>query len=408
MLSTFKPLHEHVPLRASEAKFSKPQSESLTSRLHYRVTVTFILTCCVLVTCLEWIGNGSKISCVLEGDVDDWTIPQNVIDTYCFIATTFILPKHFNHSGVGSSSAAFGVGPYNPTKDEARHKAYYQWVPFVLLLQAVMFYVPHVLFKAWEGGKIRAIVVGLNRLIVKTEDRNDKQKTLANYFADSINTHNTWAVKLQLVEVLNLANAVFNIYFIDLFLGHEFSTYGVDVVNFVEADPEARVDPMAMVFPRMTKCTFRKYGPSGTIQNHDALCVLPINSVNEKIYVFLWFWLIALSCLTALSLLYHLILLIVPKASRACLRRRALLHRREDARRLDEVGLFCQMGDWRLLHMLARNLEPIVFTEFLMELHAKLRRRSDSDVTLANDEVAIRKPNAPPEDEANNRQPLMA
>ena len=27
-------------------------------------------------------------------------------------------------------------------------------------------------------------------------------------------------------------------------------------------------------------------------QKHDALCMLPINVVNEKIYVFLWFWLL--------------------------------------------------------------------------------------------------------------------
>ena len=25
------------------------------------------------------------------------------------------------------------------------------------------------------------------------------------------------------------------------------------------------------------------------VQKHDALCMLPINVVNEKIYVFLWF-----------------------------------------------------------------------------------------------------------------------
>ena len=59
---------------------------------------------------------------------------------------------------------------------------------------------------------------------------------------------------------------------------------------------EERTDPMAMVFPKvvvthlvirkmagddivctqMAKCTFHKYGPTGTIQRHDGLCILPV------------------------------------------------------------------------------------------------------------------------------------
>ena len=49
-------------------------------------------------------------------------------------------------------------------------------------------------------------------------------------------------------------------------------------------------DPMAKVFPKVTKCSFHKYGPSGTIEIRDGLCVLPLNIINEKIYILLWFW----------------------------------------------------------------------------------------------------------------------
>ena len=84
------------------------------------------------------------------------------------------------------------------------------------------------------------------------------------------------------------------------------STYGIKVLSFLEADPEKRIDPMSAVFPRVTKCSFFKYGPSGTPQTHDAICVLPVNIVNEKIYVFLWFWMILLSALTVFSVMYHI------------------------------------------------------------------------------------------------------
>jgi hypothetical protein len=43
---------------------------------------------------------------------------------------------------------------------------------------------------------------------------------------------------------------------------------------------------LLQVFPRLTKCTFYNYGSSGTIQAHDALCVLALNIINEKVKLF--------------------------------------------------------------------------------------------------------------------------
>lgn len=43
-----------------------------------------------------------------------------------------------------------GVGPSINT-DEVKYHAYYQWVPFVLTIQAVMFYIPHYIWKKAEG-----------------------------------------------------------------------------------------------------------------------------------------------------------------------------------------------------------------------------------------------------------------
>ena len=42
-------------------------------------------------------------------------------------------------------------------------------------------------------------------------------------------------------------------------------------------------------------------------QTHDALCLLPINVVNEKIYVFLWFWLLLLALITSLFVVFRLV-----------------------------------------------------------------------------------------------------
>ena len=55
----------------------------------------------------------------------------------------------------------------------------------------------------------------------------------------------------------------------------------------------------------MTKCTFHKFGSSGDLEKHDALCILPLNIFNEKIYIFLWFWMLLLVGLTSIVVIYR-------------------------------------------------------------------------------------------------------
>jgi innexin len=51
-------------------------------------------------------------------------------------------------------------------QDEITHHAYYQWVPFVLFAQAICFYLPHLLWRSWEGGKIKSLVIGLQMVLL--------------------------------------------------------------------------------------------------------------------------------------------------------------------------------------------------------------------------------------------------
>lgn len=62
---------------------------------------------------------------------------------------------------------------------------------------------------------------------------------------------------------------------------------------------------MVYVFPRITKCTFHKFGSSGTISRHDSMCVLSQNIINEKTYIFLWFWFIIMATLLSLLVVYR-------------------------------------------------------------------------------------------------------
>jgi hypothetical protein len=62
----------------------------------------------------------------------------------------------------------------------------------------------------------------------------------------------------------------------------------------------------------MSKCHYRQYGPSGTIEKADILCILPINVINEKIYIIIWFWLVCLALISTLYLFYLMAVFLLP------------------------------------------------------------------------------------------------
>ena len=90
-------------------------------------------------------------------------------------------------------------------------------------------------------------------------------------------------------------------FLMDRFFDGTFFTFGIEVLSFAERDQEDRIDPMVIkkyistakiafilfcfqvyIFPRMTKCTFHKFGTSGEIEKHDAMCILPLNIGNHE------------------------------------------------------------------------------------------------------------------------------
>ncbi|KAF4530229.1 hypothetical protein B566_EDAN017152 [Ephemera danica] len=153
------------------------------------------------------------------------------------------------------------------------------------------------------------------------------------------------------------------------FFDGAFLTFGFDVIAFLDRDQEDRIDPMIFIFPRMTKCTFHKFGTSGEVERHDAVCILPLNVVNEKIYVFLWFWFLILGSLSALVVLYRLIVIASPRMRVYLLRLRFRLIRGEI---LELLVRKSKLGDWFLISMLGENVDSLIFRDVMHDLAAKL------------------------------------
>jgi len=335
---------------------AKADIDSPFFKLHYRTTATLLFICCLLVTANDLIG--STISCFGAENV-----PGNVLNTYCWIMSTF--------SVSGARGAHPGLGP--ETGEKTVH-AYYQWVPFMLFLQGVMFYIPHYIWKAFEQKKLDKITSGVRgKTILESDQRRDACENLINYLWETRGTHNGYAFKYFFCDVLNFINVIGQIYFVNVFLGGVFMTYGTEVIDFMQMDDVNRTDPMMEVFPRVTKCTFHHYGSSGTIVKKDALCVLGLNIINEKIYVTLWFWFILLAVLTSIYLIYMLAIVSLPGLRRNMVIRKAKQDNRDHAYHLVEKT---SIGDWFMIFLISRNMDTTMYNIFIQEISEKYKTKA--------------------------------
>jgi len=336
-----------------------------TFRLHYKATFIILVVASLLVTSRQYIGD--PIDCIVE------EIPANVMDTYCWIHSTFSIPGKV--MGIeGETMAHPGVAPQDETG--YRYHKYYQWVCFTLFFQALLFYIPRFLWKNWEAGKCKMLVQDMNVPIVEPDVKADRIKALVEYFGSNRNNHQFYAYKFYFCEILNFINVVGQIFFMDFFLGGEFTTYGTDVLSMTELQQEERDDPMSRVFPKVTKCTFHKFGPSGTVERFDGLCVLPLNIINEKIYVFLWFWFILVSVVSGFQVIYRLVTLTVPTSREMLLRTRSRLSHQYQ---VESICRKARNGDWFLLYQLGKNIDPLIFREFIDALYKKNQAKQDAD-----------------------------
>jgi len=345
----------------SLVKLDKVCIDNNIFRLHYKVTFIILLTSGILVTSKQYIGD--PIDCIVEG------IPGEVMDTYCWIHSTFSVSSKVL-AEIGSEAPHPGLGP---VEEGLKYHKYYQWVCFTLFFQAILFYIPRYLWKIWEGGKLTMLVSGLNVPIVDTETKNERKEVLVNYFTENRNNHNFYALRFFFCEFLNLANVLFQIFLMDFFLDYQFTTYGTDVLAMTEFSHDSRDDPMARVFPKITKCTFHKFGASGTVQKFDGLCVLPLNIINEKIYVFLWFWFLFVAVVTNFQMLYRFVVIMIPCLRATLLRVRARL---VPQYKVSAVTQEARLGEWFLLYQLGKNMDTFIYREFLLDLYNKWEAQS--------------------------------
>lgn len=175
--------------------------------------------------------------------------------------------------------------------------------------------------------------------------------------------HQMYALFYAFAELGNLVNVIIQVVLTDYFLDNSFTTYGFSVFQLTLQRPYERDDRLARVFPTVTACRMATGGVAFGRVQHDILCILPINILNEKLYIVLWFWFVLVLISSIFCLLYRLMTL--SGDFRVYMMQQKL---REKAARASAAAI-CRhnnYGEWFLIYKLSQNMDTVSY-QFLIE-----------------------------------------
>lgn len=352
--------------------------DNFVHRLHYQATAIILIVFCLFGMSRQFFGTPIQCDPSLGIDVsddDDLDDPVaqfvKMINHFCWIQSTFSVRSSWKKK-VDVEVPYPGID-INSDPSLKTYHSYYQWVCFFLLTQSIMFCVPHFIWKQSESSIVHKLVNGLDQKIMNIDDRKKRIDLTTQYLSKTVVHYDTKFMVYTISEILNLCNIIVQFMLVDWFLGGQFAFYGLSAITFTGyTDFPLSYDPMMKVFPRQTKCTFYQFGSSGDIQRHDSLCVLPINILYEKVYLFLWFWFIILAFLSALSLIYRIILIFSFQLRLHSLKIRTKYTKRKD---LKEILKSCSISGWFVLILIAKNMENKNFQQVIARLKVKLNEQ---------------------------------
>ncbi len=307
----FKSIHSII-----ELKFRA--DDDYVDRLSRQYTVIILVCFAFLVSTKQFVGK--PIACWCPAQFTE--SHREYTDTVCWVSNTYFLPMD---DGIPK-------GPLN----ETRHKAmisYYQWVPLILMFQAVLAFVPSQIWRFFNRRSginlstimdaahvcsqasyleirekaIRYVVNQMERYLLAQRDYRTGCCIRIKHFIAKMCClvggrlyGNYLTTSYLMVKLLYVANSVGQLFLLDSFLGMDFHLYGVYVVQKLIQGQDWSVSER---FPRVTSCEFEIRHQSAKIHSYVVQCVLTINLFNEKIFIFLWFWFVFLALLSILSLI---------------------------------------------------------------------------------------------------------
>uniref|UniRef100_A0A914X427 Innexin n=2 Tax=Plectus sambesii TaxID=2011161 RepID=A0A914X427_9BILA len=279
----------------------------IINRFHYEYTPLLIVLSALTLAGKQYVGQ--PIQCWFPAEFTGaW---EAYAESYCFVKNTYFLP--FND---------YIPDDYGERRN--REIGYYQWVPLVLIIQAILFATPLIIWKSLHstsGINVKSVLNSAASIKKKFDKktRDAEVEKAAMHITEALEMqrelktgnlcgflcygkHNgLYVTGLYLfTKLLYVINVVVQFFILNSFLGPQYTMWGYGILNDLANGREWQESGH---FPRVTMCDF-KVRVLGNIHRWTVQCVLMINMYNEKIYLFFWWWFMVLGFLSILSLFY--------------------------------------------------------------------------------------------------------
>ncbi|VUZ38982.1 unnamed protein product [Hymenolepis diminuta] len=334
--------------------------EDFADKFNFIFTVVVLSLCTLIITAKSYLLK--PIACYISTEVGGTNL-LNYVENYCWVQGT--IPISYS-----------GKMPSNDEEWAALENVkilYYQWVPFVLGLQCCLFYVPRLIWQticynrtgtdlenlvsqamtamhADEKGRQDAIentATAIEDLLFQSQKRARLNKRNAldagrsgtdsegeNMLVRSNGSHirhnlgaqasrfrimskrrgNYIVITYLLIKILYLVNAVGQMFLMQHFLGFNTTTSPVFGLSVLRNMINGHDWQMTQIFPRVGFCHAELKILGVRANGVTAQCALPVNMLNEKLYIFLWWWILAAAVITSVYLFIWIF--------RMCLKRR--------------------------------------------------------------------------------------
>lgn len=295
------------------------KDDDIFDRLSSRFTVALLLGCLTVISVYK-LGD-SPLKCWAPVHfTGSW---MKYVNNYCWIENTYHVPMN----------ADFPRPEH--TENKKRHEIlYYQWVPFILVLQCFLFYIPSLVWHGLNqrGGidsdqildcansltkpskcdidgkkreqRIEYICNSMKRFLDIRTVKLDRKRRLNGVRTVFSSRFSSYLVLLYIVcKLLYLGNAMVQFVILTKLFYPEQSAYikqvmGVSEPAYEDDDENGTIAP---VFPKVTFCDFdvRRLGFN---QKYALQCALPLNLWHERIYQIIWVWTGGVMVLTAVGI----------------------------------------------------------------------------------------------------------